>query len=169
LTIVTRSPEETQQLGAQLGRLLQPGDVVLLQGEIGAGKTCFTQGLAVGMGLTSRVTSPSFTLANVYQPGKGGFPLYHLDLWRIKSPLEALGIGLEEYLAGHAASVIEWPDVATDVLPDEHLRIRFTAEGDARRIAIDAVGSRPTEILAELRSGLAQRAHPAGGGDAARD
>jgi tRNA threonylcarbamoyladenosine biosynthesis protein TsaE len=152
LAVVSASADETQQYGAVTGQLLRPGDLLLLQGPIGAGKTCFTQGLARGMGLSARVTSPSFTLANVYEPIGGGFPLYHLDLWRITSPLEALGIGLEEYLAAEGVCVVEWPDVAEVVLPDEHLLIRFTVVGDERVLEFDAAGARPRALLSDLRA-----------------
>ncbi len=163
LSITTASAEETQALGEALGRLLQPGDLILLRGPIGAGKTTFTQGLARGLGLNARVTSPSFTLANVYEPEKGGFPLFHLDLWRIRSPLEALGIGLDEYLDGAGATVIEWPEVAEVVLPVEYLAIRFALAGDTRRrLALEPVGERPRQILARLQANWVRQ--PASGG-----
>lgn len=164
LTVPSLRAEETQQVGSELGRLLRPGDLLLLQGELGAGKTTFVQGVARGMGLTRPVTSPSFTLANVYEPTGPGSPLYHLDLWRIKSPLEALGIGLDEYLAAPGPCAIEWPEVAADVLPGEYLRIRFERSGDARRIELFPVGARPSELLDQLRAHLAAP----GGGDASR-
>jgi tRNA threonylcarbamoyladenosine biosynthesis protein TsaE len=155
LVLTAPTAEETQRVGALLGHSLRPGDLLLLQGPIGAGKTTFSQGLARGMGLEARVTSPSFTLANVYEPTKvGACPMYHLDLWRIKNPLEALGIGLDEYLAGDGVCVIEWPDVAEDVLSDSYLRIRFTLQGDARRIELCAAGPRALTMLNELRAAL---------------
>ena len=155
LVLTAPTAEETQRVGSLLGHILRPGDLLLLQGPIGAGKTTFTQGLARGMGLNSRVTSPSFTLANVYEPVEvGACPLYHLDLWRIKNPLEALGIGLDEYLAGDGVCVIEWPDVAEDVLSDSSLRIRFTPQGDARQIELCSAGERAETILNELRAAL---------------
>src|SRR5476651_1565156 len=88
LSVTTTSADDTQLLGKILGGLLRPGDLVLLQGSLGSGKTTFTQGVARGMGLSARVTSPSFTLANVYTPTDHGYPLNHLDLWRIKSAEE---------------------------------------------------------------------------------
>jgi len=151
---------ETQRIGALLGRFVQPGDLLLLQGPIGAGKTTFTQGLARGMGSNARVTSPSFTLANVYEPSdRAAFPLYHLDLWRIKNPLEALGIGLDEYLNGTGVCVIEWPDVAEDVLTDTYLRIRFALQGESRRIEFCACGERALAVLNELRAALHKDTH----------
>lgn len=152
LTLASPTATETQRIGEALGQILEPGDLLLLQGPIGAGKTTFTQGLARGLGLTSRVTSPSFTLANVHEPERpGACPLYHLDLWRIKNPAEALGIGLDEYLSGTGACVIEWPDVAEAVLPGEFLRIRFTPRGEERQIEFCPEGLRPTALLNQLR------------------
>jgi len=165
----TTSADETQHVGETLGSLLHPGDLVLLHGSIGAGKTTFTQGVARGMGLTSRVTSPSFTLANVYTSQSGGFTLNHLDLWRIKSPAEALGIGLDEYLSVDAGCIIEWPDVADPVFPSEHLRISFNADGDRRELVFVAEGNRPAELLAELASALDPSSSPPGGSRAPGD
>jgi len=166
---MTSTAEETRRVGASLGQLLRPGDLVLLHGSIGAGKTTFTQGVAQGVGLDARVTSPSFALANVYDAPGAAFPLYHLDLWRIKSPLEALGLGLEEYLSSDAACVVEWPDIADTVLPDEHLRIAFTAFGDRRDLAFHALGSRSTTLLQNLRDALELAAVIRGGAGATGD
>lgn len=162
LTFITRAPEETQRLGETVGRLLRPGDLVLLQGNLGAGKTTFTQGVARGMGLPGAVTSPSFTLANVYQPSGSGVPLYHLDLWRIKSPAEALGIGLDEYLSGEGPCVVEWPDVAAEVLPTDFLQVRIDHAGDTRHLTFIPFGARPAELVQALRDALPGGAHAAG-------
>lgn len=168
LSLVAATADETQGIGKAIGSLLEPGDLLLLQGPIGAGKTCFTQGLARGLGLAARVTSPSFTLANVYEPSPGRFPLYHLDLWRIKSPLEALGIGLDEYLTGEGAVVIEWPDVAVDLMPGDFLRIRFRVVDDSRQLELCPVGARSRELLDRLREHLASPSAVLGGAGAAR-
>jgi tRNA threonylcarbamoyladenosine biosynthesis protein TsaE len=167
LVVGTASADETRRLGEIVGSAVQAGDLILLLGPIGAGKTTFTQGLARGMGIAGRVTSPSFTLANVYDE-RGGLPLYHLDLWRMRSPLEALGIGLEEYLAGDGVCVVEWPEIAADVLPGETLRIRFGLVGDSRRIEVDPAGERPAKLVERVRAALANAA-TAGGAVAARD
>jgi tRNA threonylcarbamoyladenosine biosynthesis protein TsaE len=168
LTLETATADETQRIGKAIGRLLEPGDLLLLQGPIGAGKTCFTQGVARGLGLAGWVTSPSFTLANVYEPSPGRFPLYHLDLWRIKSPLEALGMGLDEYLAGDGAVVIEWPDVAVDLMPSDFLRVRFRVVDDGRQLELCPVGARPRDLLDRLRESLAGPSAISGGAGAAR-
>ena len=169
LRLLAMSPEQTQQIGAVLGRFIAAGDLILLQGPLGAGKTCLTQGIVRGFGLDARVTSPSFTLANVYEAPSDGCPLYHLDLWRIKSAPEALGIGLDEYVEGPGPCVVEWPDVAADVLPSEYLRVRFEIVGEARRLEICAIGARPRVLLEQLRSALGVREETAGGSGAARD
>jgi tRNA threonylcarbamoyladenosine biosynthesis protein TsaE len=158
--------DETARLGEIVGSAVQAGDLILLLGPIGAGKTTFTQGLARGMGISGRVTSPSFTLANVHDE-RGKLPLYHLDLWRMRSPLEALGIGMDEYLAGDGVCVVEWPEVAENVLPAESLRVRFELAGDARRIELGPVGERPVKLVEWIRTALAAPAR--GGVVAARD
>jgi tRNA threonylcarbamoyladenosine biosynthesis protein TsaE len=161
LQVESAGAGETRGLGEVLGRLLRPGDLVLLVGRIGAGKTCFTQGVARGMGLSARVTSPSFTLANVYEAPAGGFPLFHLDLWRMGSPLEALGIGLDEYLAGAGACVVEWPDVAESVLPAQFVRIRFEIDDDRRRLEICPIGGgRAATLVEQLGCALAAPSGP---------
>jgi len=169
LHLLATSPEQTQHIGAILGRFLRPGDLILLQGPLGAGKTCLTQGVARGFGLDARVTSPSFTLANVYEAPPGGCPLYHLDLWRIKSAPEALGIGLDEYVEGPGPCVVEWPDVAADVLPSEYLRVRFEIDGETRRLEFCAIGARPRVLLEQIRTALSVGEETAGGSGAARD
>ncbi len=168
LRVVTSSADETQRLGFTLGRLLHPNDLILLRGPLGAGKTCMVQGIARGYGYTGRVISPSFTLANVYELPGGRPPLYHLDLWRIKNPVEALGLGLEEYLAGRGPCVIEWPEVAETVLPRDYLLVRIEPKGDTREIEICAVGERPRALLDGLRASLATTMQP-GGPHAPRD
>lgn len=116
----SHSVAETQRLGALLGGLLAPGDVVLLHGDLGAGKTAFTQGIAVGLGVARAVNSPTFTILKEYE---GRLPLYHFDLYRIESPDEVYALGFEEYLDGAGVSVIEWaergePAVVDDGAPD---------------------------------------------------
>lgn len=169
LAVVTSSGDETRRLGAMLGRLLRPTDLILLQGPLGAGKTTFTQGIARGYGFSGRVTSPSFTLANVYEPTATGYPLYHLDLWRIKSPAEALGLGLEEYLSGRGPVVIEWPEVAESVLPFEYLQVKISPENSRRRFEFCAVGDRPRELLEEFRRAISAAQPGEGAAHAARD
>ena len=120
LTIITNSPEETQQVGRIIGAAAQAGDVYLLTGPLGAGKTCLTQGIAWGMGVTGHPRSPTFVLMNRYQ---GRLTLHHMDLYRIGSPLEAWDLGLDEYLGGNGVCVIEWADQAEELFPEDSLWI----------------------------------------------
>jgi tRNA threonylcarbamoyladenosine biosynthesis protein TsaE len=147
--ITTSSPEETRAVGRLLADLVQPGDLILLDGPFGSGKTTLVQGLAEGLGVRGPVPSPSFTLIQEYRPGAGGprLPLYHLDLYRLRSPEEALGLGLEEYLAGDGVVVIEWPEPARPLLPAERLEIRVQYRDDGREIRLRAVGARYVLLL----------------------
>ncbi|MDP2992349.1 MAG: tRNA (adenosine(37)-N6)-threonylcarbamoyltransferase complex ATPase subunit type 1 TsaE, partial [Deltaproteobacteria bacterium] len=109
ITITCKNPGETFNLGVSLGEILVGGDVVILQGELGAGKTWFTKGIAHGLGITNTntVTSPSFTIINEYQ---GRLPLFHMDFYRLENEEASSDLGLEEYLYGQGVTVIEWPE-----------------------------------------------------------
>lgn len=122
LTIETHSPEQTQQVGRIIGEQAQPGDIYLLVGPLGAGKTCLTQGIAWGLGVTGHTRSPTFVLMTRYQ---GRLTLHHMDLYRIGDPLEAWDLGLDEYLSGDGVCVIEWADQAEEVFPEDALWINF--------------------------------------------
>lgn len=163
LTAIAPTADETTRLGEAVGRAARPGDLILLRGQIGAGKTTFTQGLAKGLGHQTRVTSPSFTLANVYASKGAGPPLFHLDLWRIRSAEEALGIGLDEYLSADGVCVIEWPEIAENVLPGEYLRVRFEVIDDGRRIELCPIGNRSRILLDEVREALRDTITTVGG------
>lgn len=149
LELVTRSPRETQALGALLGRLAQPGDVILLVGPLGAGKTCLVQGLARGLGVQDYVTSPSFTIMGEYH---GRMPLYHIDCFRIESPEEAQELGLEDYFGGGGLSVVEWADKVLEALPPQHLLVTLEYLGDRERaLRLEARGPRYADLLEALR------------------
>ena len=122
LTIETHRPEETQQVGRIIGEQAQPGDVYLLTGPLGAGKTCLTQGIALGLGVTGHVRSPTFVLVTRYQ---GRLTLHHMDFYRIGDPSEAWDLGLDEYLSGDGVCVIEWADQAAEVFPEEAMWINL--------------------------------------------
>ena len=113
LIIETHRPEETQQVGRIIGEQARPGDVYLLTGPLGAGKTCLTQGIALGLGVPGHVRSPTFVLMTRYQ---GRLTLHHMDLYRIGGPLEAWDLGLDEYLSGDGVCVIEWAGRAAEVV-----------------------------------------------------
>jgi tRNA threonylcarbamoyladenosine biosynthesis protein TsaE len=139
-------------MGKRLGRLLQPGDVVALVGDLGTGKTQFIKGLAegVGVGKATYVSSPSFTLINEYQ---GRIPLYHIDLFRLESEKEVEGLGLEEYILGNGITAIEWADKVSSLLPEELLwiKIRYTGE-HSRAIEVTPKGKRYEELISMLSS-----------------
>ncbi|MBR6165311.1 MAG: tRNA (adenosine(37)-N6)-threonylcarbamoyltransferase complex ATPase subunit type 1 TsaE [Clostridia bacterium] len=132
----TNSAAETRDLGEQLAAELQAGDVVLLEGDLGAGKSELTRGIARGLGVTETVTSPSFTILNVYESGR--CPLYHFDWYRLESAEELYELGLDEYLGGDGIAVVEWPERCPEAIPERTLRIRLedTGEENRRRITI---------------------------------
>jgi tRNA threonylcarbamoyladenosine biosynthesis protein TsaE len=120
LSIQTSSPEATQQVGRIIGQQARPGDIYLLTGTLGAGKTCLTQGIAWGLGVDAHPRSPTFVLITRYQ---GRLTLHHMDLYRINDPLEAWDLGLEEYLSGDGVCVIEWADQAEDLFAEDGMWI----------------------------------------------
>jgi len=137
--VITKSAAETRELGVRLAGKLKAGDVILLEGELGAGKSELARGVAKGLGVEETVTSPSFTILNVYESGR--VPLYHFDWYRLESSEELFELGMDEYLGGEGIALVEWPGICPDAVPEAHLRIRITAEGaDARRIEAEAAG-----------------------------
>jgi tRNA threonylcarbamoyladenosine biosynthesis protein TsaE len=129
-TLVSRSPDETQALGERLGARLVAGSVVACTGELGAGKTCFLQGLARGLGVAGDVTSPTFVLVNHY---RGRLPVYHLDAYRTGSLTELVDLGLEEMLHGDGVTVIEWADKLLPLLPARTIHVHLSGLGDEPR------------------------------------
>lgn len=161
IEIISHSPAETRRIGRHLGKLLQPGDLLLLEGPFGAGKTVLTQGIAKGAGVEEVVSSPSFTLINEYQAGKAPrqVRVYHADLYRIHGADEALALGLDEYLAGRGIFIAEWPENVAEVWPSERLWIRLRlGKGDERIIDLDAQGMRYVQLLGELERELRREA-----------
>jgi tRNA threonylcarbamoyladenosine biosynthesis protein TsaE len=139
-------------MGKRLGRLLEPGDVVALVGDLGTGKTQFIKGLAegVGVGKATYVSSPSFTLINEY-PGR--IPFYHIDLYRLESEKEAEGLGLEEYVRGNGITAIEWADKVSSLLPAELLWVHIHYTGkNTRSIEIIPKGKRYEQLINWLSS-----------------
>jgi tRNA threonylcarbamoyladenosine biosynthesis protein TsaE len=144
------SAEETHEIGRRLGQLLRPGDVLLLTGELGSGKTCLTQGIGEGMGIEDPIKSSSFVLMNEYPAGA---PLYHADLYRLTDPAEVADLSLEEY-ATPGVLVVEWPERAWDELPDERLLVRMTYEGEEERgLEFEAHGARYEALLDRFEEG----------------
>ncbi len=141
MIVVCRSPEETQALGTRLGRRLREGAVVACTGELGAGKTCFLQGLARGLGVTADVTSPTFVLVNLYQ---GRLPVYHIDAYRTESLSELVDVGIEEMIHGSGVTIIEWADKILPLLPSTAITVAIRGLGDEPRdIELDG----PEEVL----------------------
>ncbi len=139
---VSRSAEETQALGERLGSRLGRGDVVACVGALGAGKTCFLQGLARGLGVTADVTSPTFVLVNQYT---GRVPVFHVDAYRTGSLTELVDLGLEEMLHGEGVTIVEWADKLLPLLPPRTVTVTITGLGDETR-EIELAG--PAEVLA---------------------
>ena len=137
--IITHSAEETRALGAKLAAHLQPGDVVLLQGDLGAGKSELARGVARGLGITGPVPSPSFTILNAYD--EGSVPLYHFDWYRIHDPDEIGEMGFEEQLGGDGVALIEWSERAPEYLPERTLNIIIrTVDDNTREITMEPHG-----------------------------
>ncbi len=128
---VTNSAEETRTLGEKLASGLKPGDVVLLNGELGAGKSELARGIARGLGVTETVASPSFTILNVYESGR--YPLYHFDWYRLESAEELYELGMDEYLGGDGIAVVEWAERCPEAVPEKHIQINITATGEEQR------------------------------------
>lgn len=146
--IISESPEETQRLGMQLGRLAESGDVFLLVGSLGTGKTCLTQGIAWGLGIEGYATSPSFVVINQY---RGRLPMYHIDLYRLDRIEEVIELGLDDYLYGKGICVVEWAEKALVVLPKEHLLVEMSFLSDtSRSIALKPNGQRYVEMLSQF-------------------
>jgi tRNA threonylcarbamoyladenosine biosynthesis protein TsaE len=130
MKVVSRSALETQALGERLGSLLGSGDVVACVGPLGAGKTCFLQGLARGLGVTAAVTSPTFVLVNQY---RGRVTVYHVDAYRTGSLTELVDLGLEEMLHGQGVTIVEWADKLLPLLPPRAVTVTITGLGDEPR------------------------------------
>lgn len=130
MNIITNSEKETFQLGYKIGSLLKKGDVISLNGDLGAGKTHLTKGIAAGLEVDDYITSPTFTIVNEY---KGRLPLYHFDVYRVDDVYEMYEIGFEEYLYGDGVCVIEWGDMVEELLPKEKIYIYIKKIDDNSR------------------------------------
>jgi tRNA threonylcarbamoyladenosine biosynthesis protein TsaE len=153
LEFVSHSAEQTRRLGAHLGALLQGGDTICLQGELGSGKTCLAQGVGRGWGVSQTLISPSFVLVREYGRPGDNLRLCHIDLYRISGVVDALSLGIDELLgAPYAVCIIEWPERAKELMPAEHLWVTLTSFEETRRaISLTARGERHAEILRRFR------------------
>lgn len=118
---ITNSPEETYEFAFSLAKEAKPGDIICLDGDLGVGKTVFTQGFAAGLGITGPVNSPTFTILQIYDEGK--LPLYHFDVYRIGSSDEMDELGYEEYFFGEGVCLIEWSTIISDIIPYEAKKV----------------------------------------------
>jgi len=145
--MVTKNEEETRQLGVRLAELLQPGDVLALEGDLGAGKTTLAQGVARGLGVKETVDSPTFTIIKEYH---GRLPFYHMDVYRLESPDEDLG--WDEFFFGDGVTLVEWAGRIEELLPDHTVRITITVgENGERLIAFAPAVERVFRLCRELR------------------
>jgi tRNA threonylcarbamoyladenosine biosynthesis protein TsaE len=150
--LISHSPEQTQHLGTCLGKLAQAGDVFLLTGNLGSGKTCLTQGIAWGLDVKEYAFSPSFVIVREYH---GRLPLYHIDFYRLNRIEEIVDLGLDEYLYGKGVCVVEWAEKGMAVLPKEHFLINLDYISDTERtISLEPKGHRYAQVLKSLDSDL---------------
>jgi len=156
--VITHSPAQTIRVGERLGRLLGPGDVVCLQGDLGSGKTNLTQGIGAGLGVVGTITSPTFVFINEHESADSGPYLYHVDLYRVQDAAEAAGLGLEDYMYGDGVTVIEWAERASELVPQDHLWITLSyLDYNKRSILFEASGDHYVDILNNLRAELYPR------------
>ena len=151
LTLTTTSAAETQNLGRNIGEKLHPGSILALVGELGCGKTCFTQGVCSGLGIPERyVNSPTFTFINEYS---GRLPVFHFDLYRADSVGTILDVGVPDTLirAVNGVAIIEWAEKIWPLLQEDRLEVRFTVTSpEEREISLVAIGDRFSQLLGEL-------------------
>ena len=138
MQFTTNSPTQTEEIGAALGKIIEPGTVIAYRGDLGAGKTAFTRGLAKGLGCTEIVTSPTYTIVNEYLGGR--IPLFHFDMYRLRSSDDLFDIGWEDYLDRGGICAVEWSENVDDAMEDAiYITIEKLGE-DARRITIEGGG-----------------------------
>ena len=149
MEIISHSHKQTQKSGKTLGQLAKPGDVILLTGNLGAGKTCLTQGIAWGLDINEFAASPSFTIMREHY---GRLPLYHFDFYRLGSIEDIYDLGIDDYLFGNGLCVIEWAEKGMDIMPEERLliEIEYISENE-RKLDLKASGVRYNEMLNDLK------------------
>ena len=152
-SVITSSPDQTKNVGELLGSRLGPGDLVCLYGDLGAGKTVLSFGIAMGLEVEEQyITSPTFTFVNEYA---GRVPFYHIDLYRLKDPAELESIGFDEYIDSDGVTVIEWAERADEALPEDRLNVYLAyTSGTGRDIGFLGEGERYETLLSELKKDL---------------
>ncbi|GAB6099931.1 tRNA (adenosine(37)-N6)-threonylcarbamoyltransferase complex ATPase subunit type 1 TsaE [Halanaerocella petrolearia] len=148
LKVETDSPEETFNFGKDLGSKLNPGDIVCLQGSLGAGKTSLAKGICAGLGVDDEVTSPTYTIVNEYQ---GRMKVNHMDLYRVQGEGELYDLGFEDYIYGDGVTIIEWPNKAGTLIPDNYLDINLQGQGNQREIRLIPQANKFIELVSELK------------------
>ena len=134
MEFITQSPEQTEEIGAALGKILKAGTILAYEGDLGAGKTAFTRGLARGLGITDPVTSPTYTIVNEYLSGR--MPLFHFDMYRLHSAEDLWDIGWDDYLERGGVCAVEWSENVAEAMEDA-IRVRIEKTGDeSRRILV---------------------------------
>lgn len=143
MEFIIKNVEDTIELGVKLGNLLRPGDIICLTGDLGAGKTHFSKGIAKGLNINENVTSPTFTIVNEYE---GRLKLFHFDVYRVSDPDEILAIGFDDYIFSDAVSIIEWANFIDVIIPKEHISVeikKLPEQGtEYRKININYNGER---------------------------
>lgn len=155
LDFISTSPEQTQRLGARLGALLQPGDVICLSGEMGAGKTAFAGGVGLGWGAEGVMASPTYTIVHEHRRLADDHRLAHLDCYRLSGTADIDSIGFDDLLESGASLLIEWPEKLEEALPTDRLWVRLRVVSDVHRsIHFTPVGARYVQLVAQFRQAV---------------
>lgn len=149
--IVSLSTEATEEIGRAIAGVLEPGAVIVLEGDLGAGKTAMTRGIAKGLGLTSMVTSPTYTIVSEHVSENGGTDLFHFDVYRLHDSDDFIAAGLDEYFYRGGICVLEWGDKIRDILPEKHIRIELRGNGSRRDICLSCPNETDTLIDRALK------------------
>ncbi len=148
LKITTNSPEETFEFGKRLAKDLRSGDVICLQGDLGAGKTSLAKGICRGLGVVDQITSPTYKIVNEY---RGRMKVVHMDLYRIKNEEQLHDIGFNDYIYGDGVKIIEWPDKSGTLMPDNYLDINLSGQGNTREIRLIPQANKFIGLVSELK------------------
>lgn len=148
MKVITKTPQDLEDLGMRMADLFQPGDFLALDGDLGAGKTLMTQGIAKGLKVTEDINSPTFTIIHEYESGR--LPLYHMDVYRLKQPEEMYDLGYEEYFYGEGVTVVEWAEIIEPLLPDDYLQIYLNRVPEGRELHLIPHGARYEQMIEEL-------------------